>query len=153
MKLIGQAFSQEFEVEFIRSGLSFWEKKKIQELIQHRYSREEWIFSIKRPFARVCIQKKTPGGLLQVYLSLSKGVIEDVLISGDFFSTPENISRLESALKWTPAKRESIEKVLNRAMKDNESIYGVSVSELSEIIMEGIKKCSFNKRKARNIYA
>lgn len=153
MELIEETFSQEFEVEFVHSSLSFWEKKKIQELIQHRYSREEWIFSIKRPSAGVCIQKKTPGGLLQIYLSLSKGVIEDILISGDFFSAPENISRLESALKWTPTKRESIERVLNRVMKDNESIYGVSVSALTQVIMEGIKKCSFNKRKVRNICA
>jgi len=150
MELIEEAFSQEFGVEFVRDSFSFWEKKKIQDLIQNRYAREEWVFSVSRPSAKVCVQKKTPGGLLQIYLSLSKGVIESILITGDFFSTTKNVSRIEQALKWTPANKKVVEKVLSKVMRDDESIYGVTSSVLTEIIMEGIQKCLSGRRRVQN---
>lgn len=140
INLIEETFSEGFGVEFIHNDFSSWEKKKIQDLIEHRYSQKKWIFSIKRPSTKFFIQKKTPGGLLQIYLSLLKGVIENILITGDFFSTTKDITRIESALKWTPADKEAIEKVLNKVMRDKEAIYRVSASTLSKIILEGIEK-------------
>lgn len=79
-------------------------------------------------------QLKTRGGLLEVYLALSGGSIENVLITGDFFSTRDDLHRIENALKWTSARRESIETHIASVWHDN-MIYGVDVATLTDAIL------------------
>jgi lipoate-protein ligase A len=80
-------------------------------------------------------QLKTSGGLLEIYLALSGGSIENVIITGDFFSTSEDINRLEKALKWTSAREESIGENLSRVWRDD-MIYGIDVPTLTSAIMK-----------------
>jgi len=135
MEAIKRSFSRQFDVEFVDSQLLQWEENKVQELIQNRYTSKDWIFSIKHPpGATGHARKKTPGGMLDIYLTLAGGSIESVLITGDFFSTPEAVNRIESALKWTSADRESVEKKLSGVMGD-ESIYEVDARTLTDVIM------------------
>ena len=136
MIAIEESFEEYFGVRFQEDKPSPQEQEKIQEFIDTRYTQRDWIFSHKHPRARMGIgQLKTKGGLLEVYLSLSGGSIENVVITGDFFSTTENIQRLENALKWTSARREVIEKNLASVWKD-EMIYGVDVSTLTAAILK-----------------
>jgi len=58
-----------------------------------------------------------------------------VIITGDFFSTSENINRLEKAIKWTSAREESIEKNLSRVWREN-MIYGLDVPTLTKAIIK-----------------
>ena len=103
--------------------------------MQNRYDSRDWMFSIKHPpGATGHARKKTPGGMLDVYLTLAGGSIESVLITGDFFSTPETVNKIESALKWTSADRENVEKKLSSVMGD-ESIYEVNAAALTDVIM------------------
>ncbi len=140
METIKDSFSQKFDAEFMDSQISQWEKDKIQELIQSRYGSKDWIFSVKHPPGVTGhARKKTPGGMLDVYLTLAGGAIESVLITGDFFSTSEAVNRIESALKWTSADRENVEKRL-KAVMDDESIYNVDSATLTDIIMMAKKR-------------
>ncbi len=140
METIRDSFGTRFGVDFVDSELSTWEKDKVQELIQSRYGSRDWIFSVKHPpGATGHARKKTPGGMLDVYLTLAGGSIESVLITGDFFSTSETINRIESALKWTSADRENVEKRLNEVMGD-EAIYNVDAETLADIIMMARKR-------------
>jgi lipoate-protein ligase A len=135
MSAIKSSFARGFGVEFADSELSAWERDKVDELIQSRYASSEWIFSIKHPpGATGHARKKTPGGMLDVYLTLAGGSIESVLITGDFFSTTETINKIESALKWTSADRSNVERRLNEVMGD-EAIYEVDAAALTDIIM------------------
>jgi len=136
MDAIQEAFEEYFGIRFVEDPPAPQEQKKIQEFIDTRYTQRDWIFSHKHPRARMGIgQLKTKGGLLEVYLSLSGGSIENVVITGDFFSTTENIQRLENALKWTSARREMIEKNLASVWKDD-MIYGVDVPTLTAAILK-----------------
>ena len=140
MDTIKSSFAERFGVEFVDSELSQWEKDKVQELIQTRYASNDWIFSIKHPpGATGHARKKTPGGMLDVYLTLAGGAIESVLITGDFFSTAETINKIESALKWTSADRSNVEKRLSEVMGD-EAIYEVDAAALTDIIMMAKKR-------------
>jgi hypothetical protein len=78
---------------------------------------------------------KTPGGLLAVSLAMAGNTIEHVIISGDFFSTTKDINLLESALKWTSAKKEKIEEHLSEVWRED-MIYGVSFDTLTEAIVK-----------------
>ena len=79
-------------------------------------------------------QIKTPGGLLDIYLSLAGNTIEHVIITGDFFSTTRDINLLESCLKWTSSKRQRIEEHLSEVWRDD-MIYGLDVATLTEAIL------------------
>ncbi len=139
IEIIKHSFSEGFGMEFVDSQLSQWEEDKVKTLIESRYGSKDWIFSIKHPpKATGHARKKTPGGMLDIYLTLAGGSIESVLITGDFFSTSETINRIESALKWTSADKTNVEKVLSNIMGD-EAIYNITASELADIIMTAKK--------------
>jgi lipoate-protein ligase A len=136
MEAVEEAFEEEFNIRFKEDAPDPWEKKTIQRFIEERYTNPEWIFSRKHPRARMGIgQLKSKGGLLEIYLSLSGGSIENVLITGDFFSTSEDIHRLENALKWTSARKESIEKNLSSVWRED-MIYGLDVPTLTRAILK-----------------
>ncbi|UCF84081.1 MAG: hypothetical protein JSV50_00110, partial [Desulfobacteraceae bacterium] len=135
MEAIETGFAEIFNIRFKEDDPDEWEKKTIQRFIEERYTNPEWIFSHKHPRARMGIgQLKSKGGLLEIYLSLSGGSIENVLITGDFFSTSEDIHRLENALKWTSSRKESIEKNLSSVWRDD-MIYGLDVPTLTGAIL------------------
>jgi lipoate-protein ligase A len=133
---IENAFSQRFDISFQADEPDTWEKKSIREFTAARYTNPDWIFSHKHPRSRMGVSEvKTPGGLLEIYLALAGNTIEHIMITGDFFSTTKDINLLESALKWTSAKRKKIEEHLSEVWRD-EIIYGVSFDTLTEAILQ-----------------
>jgi len=132
---IERAFQDKFNICLQEDEPDAWESKTIQAFIKERYENPEWIFSHKHPRARMGIgQIKSKGGLLEIYLSLSGGAIENVVITGDFFSTSENVRRLENALKWTSARKESIEQNL-ASVWQKDMIYGLDVPTLTAAVL------------------
>ena len=135
MEVIRKSFENEFGIRFKQDEPDEWEKKTIRGYIKERYTTSEWIFSHKHPRVRMGVGRlKTRGGLLEIYLSLSGGSIENVVITGDFFSTSEYINRLEGTLKWTSAREREIEQNLSNVWLDD-MIYGLDVPTLTRAIM------------------
>jgi lipoate-protein ligase A len=135
MDAIEASFEREFGIRFQQDEPDEWEKEMIYGFIMNRYTNRKWIFSHKHPRARMGVGRlKTRGGLLEIYLSLSGGSIENVIITGDFFSTSEDINRLEKAVKWTSAREESIGENLSKVWRDD-MIYGLDVPTLTKAIM------------------
>ncbi|PKN63311.1 MAG: hypothetical protein CVU57_19680 [Deltaproteobacteria bacterium HGW-Deltaproteobacteria-15] len=135
MDMIQRAFEEQFGISFEDDGPDEWEKSTIDRFIRERYTNPEWIFSHKHPRSRMGVGRlKTGGGLLEIYLSLSGGSIENVVITGDFFSTSEDISRLESVLKWTSARDEKIKESIGKVWR-SDMIYGLDVDTLTRAIL------------------
>jgi lipoate-protein ligase A len=135
MDAIEKAFEEEFGVRFEPDEPDEWEKEVIQGFIDERYTNPEWIFSHKHPRTRMGIGRlKTRGGLLEIYLSLSGGSIEDVIITGDFFSTSQSINMLEKALKWSSAQEENIRQNLSKVWQED-MIYGIDIPILTRAII------------------
>lgn len=136
MDAVKSAFEEIFEIEFIQDEPDRWEKSQIDRFIKERYTNPEWIFSHKHPRARMGIGRlKTRGGLLEIYLSLAGASIENVVITGDFFSTSQEINLIENSLKWVPARKEKIEEKLKDIWK-KDMIYGVDVETLTDAILK-----------------
>ena len=136
MNAISRGFEEEFNILFKEDSPDEWEINSINRLISERYTTDEWIFSHKHPRSRMGIgQLKTRAGLLEIYLMLAGASIESVIITGDFFSTTEDIHRLENALKWTSSRRESIEKNLYSVWRDD-IIYNLDVPTLTDAILK-----------------
>jgi len=130
------AFEEEFSIRFQKDTPDEWESRHIRRFIEERYTNAQWIFSHKHPRARMGIgQMKSKGGLLEIYLSLAGGSIESLTITGDFFSTTQDIHRLENALKWTSARKESIQKNLASVWR-TDMIHGLDVDTLTEAILK-----------------
>jgi len=135
MDIIQTAFEEQFGISFDRDEPDEWEKSTIDRFIRERYTNPEWIFSHKHPRSRMGVGRlKTRGGLLEVYLSLSGGSIENVVITGDFFSTSEDVNRIESVLKWTSAREETIRESIGKVWR-SDMIYGLDVEALTQAIM------------------
>ena len=136
MDSVEHSFEEEFNIRFKEDAPDEWEKKTISRFIEERYHNQDWIFSHKHPRARMGIGRlKSKAGLLEIYLSLSGASIENVLITGDFFSTSADIHRLENALKWTASRKESIENNLSSVWADD-MIYGLDVPTLTRAILK-----------------
>ena len=135
MSAVEEAFEETFGVRFREEGPDAREVETIRGLIRDRYTREDWVFSNRHPRARMGIGRlKSRAGLLEVYLSLSGGAIENVIITGDFFSTTEDVQRLENVLKWTSCRRESVREKLSEVWRED-MIYGLDPATLAEAIM------------------
>jgi lipoate-protein ligase A len=133
--LIQEAFEEKFKIELKEDTPDPWEASTISRYAEERYKNGEWIFSHKHPRARMGIgQLKTKGGLVEIYLSLSGASIENVLITGDFFSSTEDLHRLENALKWTSTRKESIEEKISSVWRED-MIYGLDVPSLTRAIL------------------
>lgn len=134
-----ESIQESFE-EGLRIGLSFsepddWERERIDRFERKRYRNREWIFSHKHPRSRMGIGRlKTKAGLLEIYLSLSGGSIENVLITGDFFSSDASIGLLESALRWTSARKGTIEENISRVWR-KDMVYGLEPEDLVMAIL------------------
>jgi lipoate-protein ligase A len=135
MDAIHESFEVEFGIRFQCDEPDAWERDTIHRLIRERYTNRDWIFSHKHPRARMGVGRlKTKGGLLEIYLSLAGGSIDQVVITGDFFANSEDLNHLERALKWTSSREESVRENLSRVWHED-MIYGVDVPTLTEAIM------------------
>lgn len=135
MDSIQESFETEFDIEFRNSEPDEWERENIDRLMVNRYRNRDWIFSHRHPRSRMGMGRmKTKAGLLEIYLSLSGGSIENVIITGDFFTSGEDIGRLESALRWTSAREESIRENVNMVWQ-TDMIYGLEPESLIQAIM------------------
>lgn len=74
------------------------DNEKIEEL-RKRNSSDEWIYSDKRYLTDYTLhkRKKYPFGIVNVEMKLAKGIIDNIVISGDFFGLGD-IKELESKL-------------------------------------------------------
>jgi lipoate-protein ligase A len=130
-----RSFEEELEVRFQRSTLTAWEARTVEELRRERYHNLSWIFSHKHPRAGMGeALRKTPGGLLQVYLSSAGNVIDQVVITGDFFSSAEAVNRIESALKYTMLERDAILETIRKVWSPD-MIHGVEPENLADAIV------------------
>ena len=84
---------------------------------------------------------KSRGGLIRSFVTLERGGIKEITISGDFFLFPEEaIFRILENLKGTPAKRGDIQKNIEETYeKENIKSPGTSPADFTESIMKALE--------------
>lgn len=101
----------------------------INELVNSKYNSWEWNFG-KSPRYNLTHELRTKAGIIEFYLQVEKGVIDEIKIFGDFFSSRE-ISELEMGLCGIVHKRDSVAEALQKL--DYRSYFGeVELEELLE---------------------
>jgi len=142
------AFENKLNMKCKKDTLYDNEKSFVEKLIKDKYQNNAWIFStrVAKRWNGNSITK-TSGGILQIFLTLSQGIIESVMITGDYFSRNEDIIKLESRLKYSSAKKEIIFNEIKRINK--EIIYRIDEKLLTESIMEAVEDAQNKKKPQR----
>lgn len=136
---VARALRDSLGMGFPQGDLSERERERVKELRRERYENDEWIYRARAPKRRMAFaERKTAGGLIQVHLCASGGVIECVLVTGDYFSRTRDIARLESLLKWAALDRDSLERRLAESGADL-FIHQVDLPVILDLIQEAAK--------------
>lgn len=111
------------------------EAAQMQRLCRERYESDEWIYSsrVMRRWSGTA-ECKTPGGNLRVYVDRTEGVLDSVLITGDYFCRSLEIAFLEANLRGVRAQPDAIRAALGE--DEWETIYRVPTDTLSGLISE-----------------
>ncbi len=124
-QLLVEGFKEELGIELELGEMTASEKKKLEELVEERKT-EEWIFSkdndLLMKTKQTAVGTKVHGGLvvsesvhkamkmIRILLVSREDTIEDISISGDFFTQPYTgaIEKLEAALKGAKLDKEAL---------------------------------------------
>lgn len=104
--------------------------KNIDELVRNKYSTYEWNFG-NSPKFNYKNSKKFNSGIVEVYLKIEKGKIDEVKIYGDFFNV-DDILDIENALRGCRYDLGDIKKAL-KEFDFNKYFIGISLDEFCQI--------------------
>lgn len=142
---ICRGFEQAFKISAIHSPFTPSELTQIECLENEKYLSDDWI-NQRQPGSDMLGQavKKTPAGLIHVYVTLVGDMVKNVLITGDFFSGNRVVSNIEAALKWGRTDKESIARAIKVAMSTaGGSIQGLEPIDLAGIICDAITNARY----------
>jgi lipoate-protein ligase A len=91
-------------------SLTIDDRSEVQALVDSKYDTWEWNFG-KSPQYNLANAIRSKGGTIELYLDVSHGIITNLQIFGDFFSS-RDIKELEQAFSGTPHTRESVQEIL-----------------------------------------
>ena len=96
----------------IPSSLTAEELAAVEALKQEKYDTWQWNYG-KSPQYRQVSRKRLPGGLLELHMTVDRGIIQALQICGDFLAlTP--VEPLEQALIGCPCREDAISAVLDQ---------------------------------------
>ncbi|HLR11959.1 MAG TPA: lipoate--protein ligase [Sporosarcina sp.] len=108
MEILKSIFEGEENIQYKELTDEDWEN--IHALSKERYANWDWNYG-KSPKFNMQHSHRFPVGSIDVRLQVSKGVIEDVAIFGDFFGIGE-IEKVQAALRGITYNKQSIEEAL-----------------------------------------
>jgi len=134
-----RAMTEYLSIDFEPGPLTEAEGREVDALLRERYENDDWIYGQRSPKGRMAFaERTTPGGLIQVHLSLTGGAIDTLLVTGDYFSKTRDIAKLESMLKYIRADRERLEDKV-KEIKALEFIHKVDLPVILDLIEEAVE--------------
>ncbi|MBE5997808.1 MAG: lipoate--protein ligase [Lachnospiraceae bacterium] len=112
------------------------ELRAVRELRDRKYVTWEWNYG-RSPALDMHFKKRFPAGTVEVLLSLSHGVIQDVQIFGDFLAlTP--VTPLLDALRGTPFRKEPVSDAVRSvgAAQFDQCLGGITEKEFLSLLFE-----------------
>lgn len=141
-----KGFQESFGIQFNPEPLSPEEECLLKERLPH-FSSPAHIFKVREAFPRrktLASILKAPGGLIRVSIALDTKtqVINQILITGDFFAYPKRaIFDLESLLKNSKATPSNVERIIrNFFSTDRPQLLGVREDHLIQALKEALQK-------------
>ena len=111
-------------------NLSREDKEAIKKLAAEKYSKYEWNYGFF-PAYSIRREEKLEAGIVIIQMEVTKGRIDEISISGDFFGDGE-ISELEEKIKGLPLDEKLEEKI--EGLEIEKYIRGISPKELAGLL-------------------
>jgi len=108
------------------------EENEVTAIINGRYKNPEWTYG-REPAFTFTKKERFPGGLIEVFLDVNSGVIQNARINGDFLSL-RPVSELEEKLKGVPHRAEALSAALGE-IDVNACLGSLGSSELLEVLL------------------
>lgn len=153
-ELIVEGFKEELGIELELGELSTAEKKNLEELVEERKT-EEWIFSKDNDLLMKAEQEATgtkvrgglvvsesihkAGKLIRILLVSNEDKIEDISISGDFFTQPYTgaVEKLEESLKGVELTKDSLGERIKESFENiGLMVFGAAQEDFVEAILK-----------------
>lgn len=106
--------------------------KEIDRIAEEKYSKWEWNFG-NTPRFNVEKEKKFIGGIVQAYLEVNRGIIENVKFYGDFFNE-KDVEAVENMLKGVKFSSKCINEALNNINID-EYLKNITLENLIDLLI------------------
>jgi lipoate-protein ligase A len=148
---IRDGFAGHFGSSLMPGEFSLEEIAGIRQLERAKYLIREWIEAKPAPAGESgSARVKTPGGLLNVQLTLAGDVIQAIYLTGDFFADDESVNALERLLRWSPVQ--AVEgKVLEFCADAPHAFENIAPSDLTRAVTRAIERAR-HKEQAREPY-
>ena len=116
----------------IPSSLTAEELAAVEALKQEKYDTWQWNYG-KSPQYRQVSRKRLPGGLLELHMTVDRGIIQALQICGDFLAlTP--VEPLEQALIGCPCRADAISAVLGQ--QDLSCLGAIAPEEFISVLLQ-----------------
>ncbi len=143
---LAKGFQEAFGVRFEEKPLTGEEENELKSKLPY-FSSQDYIYKIRNSLPRrktLSAILKAPGGLIRISVALDSKtqIINQILITGDFFAYPKRaIFDLESLLKNAKASPSNIEGIIRSFFSDKKPrIPGVTETHFIRALEEAIQK-------------
>lgn len=123
----------------VPTSLSPEELAQVRALKAEKYDTWEWNFG-KSPKFQTCFRQRWSAGLLEIHLTVAKGMLSQIQLLGDFLALTD-LAPLETALTDCPYKEDAISAVLDR-FDLREILGGITREEFLKTIMNRKQEAS-----------
>lgn len=137
-QMVKKSFESCFKIRLVPRPVSAVEKTRIDQLAAEKYRSEAWLFqhSPQADMTGMSL-KKTPAGLLRIYMGLLGDTIKSVLITGDFLEYADLFNHIESRLKWHPLDKNRIGAIVTEAFsRHGAAAASLEAADVAEAIWE-----------------
>ncbi|MDW8325716.1 MAG: biotin/lipoate A/B protein ligase family protein [Anaerolineales bacterium] len=129
---VAEGYTAAFGVSLVPGDFTSVEREAISHLQSRKYDTAEWVNQTTAVADMTGSAKvKTPGGLLDVRVTLAGNTLKAVFIGGDFFAAEGAIADLEAGLRWQSAEPRAVAARLAH-------LYAARASDLATIPLDAL---------------
>ncbi|MDZ7368597.1 MAG: lipoate--protein ligase family protein [candidate division KSB1 bacterium] len=139
---VAEGYARAFNTKMKGGDFSAEELHAINKLEQEKYLSRDWIFQATAVSdARGAAKMKTPGGLLEVKVTLAGRMLKAAYITGDFFAAENAVADLEASLRWHTSAPEAIATTLQRVYAKHQNELGaIPLRMLIETVQAAVEQ-------------
>lgn len=148
---IARGFASSLNVELVRGQFTSDELQAVSILEGDKYLTDDWInqtSAVADTFGSSKI--KTPGGLLDVRVTMAGSTIKAAFIGGDFFASENAVADLESSLRWHTGEPEKVAATLREAYQRRKGEFnGIQPEALIEAVQKAVSRAGVAESQMR----
>jgi len=148
---VAAGYAAAFSVELANGDFTPKERQAIAALEQEKYLAHDWVFQTTDvPDAFGSAEVKTPGGLLDVRVTMAGRMLKAVFIGGDFFVADNAIADLEASLRWHPSASEAVAATLRQGYERwHAELATIPIDALTEVVQTAVQRAGAAEAKTR----